>query len=1269
MKNRKGSIPYSFFDYNFMKKFQLKRNNIYHRKGVGFTLIETLMVMGIISLLATTVVTVINPAKKFEDARNKQREIHLETILSAIYQQRITTGSDCPDMPDDIELIEEKEVPVFKIIGTGEEKPNSEEYYNLYSCLVPIYLGEPLWDPAEGDRTDTRYKIWQNPYSKRVTLLYEYEEEGKPPIVAGPKDYWIMEEPTVETKAVESQNIAHYWAEVWGGVIDDGGLPIWERGIIWAIKSDEELTFYTMDGSATSGSGTGDFFANATGLKINTQYSVRAYAKNDKGTGFGKIEDFTTPDPRPTVRTLKASDVVVNQATLWGEVTSLGEVTYADVYFKWSEGDESLNNETEPRDEVGTAKEFFFDLKDLTYNESNPVIYYFQACAQYPAMDERCGDILSFETAAGPPIVGTINYSELGAYSAKGGGVIFHDGGLQVTEYGLCYDPIMTPTTCMNTVEQVGTGFIFYKPMENLTSGATYWYFAYAKNEKGTGKGLTKSFTTTVTAPTISETIIMSDGTNAAELGGFITSDGGASITGHGICWAEYSAEPGFHLPHQCEKFNGGQIGEFTFKMKNFLVGTGYNVKAFAINNKNLEGWGPTENFTPSVVHPPALVTESVDIEGLSTTTVFNGTIKDNGGAEIEDLGFCWGVDKRPERPSPQGGSCVEIISLPEVKVARDEIDFEFSAIVEDLPRRTDYYALVFAKNNAYAQDGLGLPAIKFRTPPGLPAEVETGSVDKIEGQEATVRGEIISTGGDSSTIAGICYAPDPTTPTFPTSGSSKCQILWSGGEVGGFSWTLEELTGGATYNYVAFAQNNHEQTPLVYGDVESFKAGSVQGADCTSNFGCATRFCADNVCCDQACTDDCQSCKEPVRGTCTLAGFGEDPRNNCEEETDLTSCLNICQGGRRADYCGNKTGACYIIPENTAEGYVCIGEGNQTPIETAVKEYGISCEKHNLCEEGACTGLRYYTSCKGDGNCWRAVEDYRQAYKEVRNANPGRSLTKDCEKDGYVKCGYAEGFTVCNGLCSGNKAILFCGGELNGPGNGICELPIGSETRNVKPNYICRDGEEILGTCLDCAWCQASICTNQFYDLRNIPSLIPTKQINDQCWMTQNMNIGTRVDGLSDQNTSCDVNIKKYCYDNDTGNCTSINPTNPDGGLYQWGQAMCGSISEVAQGICPDGWHIPTLSEWQTLINNVSPDPGTKLKPGGSSGFEGNLAGHRNLAGSFAGRLNYAGFWSSTQYYTTGTVWYWSLYVNDPNAYQLLFDKNGGFSVRCIKN
>ena len=53
----------------------------------GFTLIEILVVIGIIAILAAIVIIAINPAKQFAQARNTQREANVNAILNAIGQR------------------------------------------------------------------------------------------------------------------------------------------------------------------------------------------------------------------------------------------------------------------------------------------------------------------------------------------------------------------------------------------------------------------------------------------------------------------------------------------------------------------------------------------------------------------------------------------------------------------------------------------------------------------------------------------------------------------------------------------------------------------------------------------------------------------------------------------------------------------------------------------------------------------------------------------------------------------------------------------------------------------------------------------------------------------------------------------------------------------------------------------------------------------------------------------------------------------------------
>ena len=169
------------------------------------------------------------------------------------------------------------------------------------------------------------------------------------------------------------------------------------------------------------------------------------------------------------------------------------------------------------------------------------------------------------------------------------------------------------------------------------------------------------------------------------------------------------------------------------------------------------------------------------------------------------------------------------------------------------------------------------------------------------------------------------------------------------------------------------------------------------------------------------------------------------------------------------------------------------------------------------------------------------------------------------------------------------------------------------------------------------------------------------TVEIGSQCWMTENLNFGLRVDGSNGQANN--GTIEKYCYDDNPANCDTY------GGLYTWDEAMQYVTTPGVQGICPAGWHIPTSAELSTLV--VSGGGGMGLLAVGqgwgsnSSGFTGLLAGR--YAGSYA--------WSGV------ITWYWSSSETDlSNASTLsLEDFDGPFnppvtkatgnSIRCLKD
>jgi len=220
------------------------------------------------------------------------------------------------------------------------------------------------------------------------------------------------------------------------------------------------------------------------------------------------------------------------------------------------------------------------------------------------------------------------------------------------------------------------------------------------------------------------------------------------------------------------------------------------------------------------------------------------------------------------------------------------------------------------------------------------------------------------------------------------------------------------------------------------------------------------------------------------------------------------------------------------------------------------------------------------------------------------------------------------------------------------------------------------------------------------------------TVLIGTQCWMAEHLNYGTMTAGANNQGSDCPsvAETEKYCYGDTESSCTS------DGALYQWAQAMCGAAScngtgesqpactTPVQGICPNGWHIPSHYEYTALERAVctsgtcatdfpydtsttgwrGTNEGGKLKgtticglypcwnspnegATNSSGFTAWAAGYRYPDGLFYNRGVHAYVWSSLE--SGANAWRRGLYSGYATVSRKANDKLYGFSVRCIKD
>jgi uncharacterized protein (TIGR02145 family) len=205
-------------------------------------------------------------------------------------------------------------------------------------------------------------------------------------------------------------------------------------------------------------------------------------------------------------------------------------------------------------------------------------------------------------------------------------------------------------------------------------------------------------------------------------------------------------------------------------------------------------------------------------------------------------------------------------------------------------------------------------------------------------------------------------------------------------------------------------------------------------------------------------------------------------------------------------------------------------------------------------------------------------------------------------------------------------------------------------------------------------ALAQGFTCGDELVDARDGHSY-PTVSIGSQCWLGRSLNHGREVpDGVP----ADDGAIEKSCYGNDPESCRVY------GGLYTWTEAMQGARTPGAQGVCPDGWHLPTRAEWEELAAFLGPaSAGEKLKAredheppyDGTDevGFTA-LPGGSGFRGSFGRQGHWTLFWTSTEVNTerAASVQLDRFWQPAPPRYRrMVFDdfylKENAFAVRCV--
>lgn len=181
---------------------------------------------------------------------------------------------------------------------------------------------------------------------------------------------------------------------------------------------------------------------------------------------------------------------------------------------------------------------------------------------------------------------------------------------------------------------------------------------------------------------------------------------------------------------------------------------------------------------------------------------------------------------------------------------------------------------------------------------------------------------------------------------------------------------------------------------------------------------------------------------------------------------------------------------------------------------------------------------------------------------------------------------------------------------------------------------------------------------------------------IGNQCWMQENLKTTRYNDG-----TPIPTGLSNTQWQTTTSGAYAIyNDNQANNSIY--GKLYNGYAVQTGK-LAPLGWHVPTEAEWATLITylggeNIAGDkmkatvtwvPFSGIVNNNSSGFTGLAGGFRYSSGEYYYLGYYGNFWTSSDYYPSGSFFrylsynYSYIYGNTGNG------KGNGFSVRCIKD
>ena len=464
-------------------------------------------------------------------------------------------------------------------------------------------------------------------------------------------------------KTEEMSDITYYSATAHGKIVSNGHTAVTERGFCWNTD-----TAPTVDNHKVPVEGTEVNFSTVLNdLTHETTYYVKAYMINSIGISYGEEVSFKTlPLPVvPTVTTGEAHNIMKDQATIDGEVTSDGgeAVTARGICYATTP-EPTIESTVIPSGEgLGS---FSVEIKELVSGQT----YYARAYAT-----NKVGTGYGNEVTFAPlvevqkPTVVTQSVDNILDTKATVHCEVTENGGADVTERGICYSTTNDqPDLNDKSIKAKDAGMGTYAiQMDSLSFETTYYVRAYAVNEAGVGYGDALTFKTLEEIKEMQVRAGEVTGVTRTEATVSATLLYGVDVTERGFI---YSLYPGRKLTSHATyqllgtiKDESTENGEFTYTFTNLVQGGIYYVRGYA-------------KTADKEVYSEDMKVVMQDPEGL----VDCGTMVDGAGNEYRTVvlgGNCW-IRENLRTTKYADGTPIEMFDRPTMTgVPTDKAQYE----------------------------------------------------------------------------------------------------------------------------------------------------------------------------------------------------------------------------------------------------------------------------------------------------------------------------------------------------------------------------------------------------------------------------------------------------------------------------------------------------------------------------------------------------------------------------------------------------------------